>query len=586
MIPKLKVLQCVGGDTDNSRGGSITIPVHPGNDHIALLQSALPDSIYIQWELNSSYQAQFTAYDDGSEAFNLLQVQNMVQIDDQWFVIKQIQPDYSGGITTVSVTLSHVSNEVSRMRWYSSTSSPIDWGNYGHFGNNESTSLDVPSDDNSDNTTQEVTPIDLLDTALKGNSWGVTYQVIGNFDKKSIDNPFASGSVKEFITRILDAWPDAVFYPDNLNLRIYSHDEFFKDYGNRIDYIHNTSEIQLQYDTTNMVNGARLVGATYSQESQVDTGLPTGAIGKGASGVIADAKKYLGVPYVWGGAGGARGGNPYSGMDCSSFVSQVYKDFGINIPAYTVSMEAYGHEISRSQVQTGDMGFYGSHGGSYHICMALDNNTMIYEPAPGQSCKTQSIDSYPPTWWERNDQMAAIVGSATGGNDGTDATTTASKDMYYFAPFWFQDDDSVNYWGSFGGDDITSDTIQDKEAMKKYALTQFKLNPDLEIDVTLSEKQKPIAGELVRVEVRPAHYVTTTGVVAYQYYPYSDQAQNTETLNSNSKTILDYQAAQTNNANNVRQEIKNYMNSSSYSNTGQETWTERQANQFDYAERN
>ena len=102
-----------------------------------------------------------------------------------------------------------------------------------------------------------------------------------------------------------------------------------------------------------------------------------------------DAKQYLGVPYVWGGAGGARGGNPRNGMDCSSFVSQVYKDMGINIPAYTVSMEPYGHEISRSQVQTGDMGFYGSHGGSYHICMALNNSTMIYEPAPGQSCKTQ-----------------------------------------------------------------------------------------------------------------------------------------------------------------------------------------------------
>lgn len=98
------------------------------------------------------------------------------------------------------------------------------------------------------------------------------------------------------------------------------------------------------------------------------------------------ARKYLGVPYVWGGAGGARGGNPYSGMDCSSFVSQVYTDLGINIPAFTVSMESYGHQISRSEVQAGDMGFYGSHGASYYITLALDNKRMIYEPAPGQSC--------------------------------------------------------------------------------------------------------------------------------------------------------------------------------------------------------
>lgn len=121
------------------------------------------------------------------------------------------------------------------------------------------------------------------------------------------------------------------------------------------------------------------------------------------------ARRYLGVRYVWGGAGGARGGDPFSGMDCSSFVSQVYKDLGINIPAYTVAMEPYGHEIPRSQVQAGDMGFYGSHGGSYHITLALDNKRMIYEPAPGQSCMEQDIDAYPPTWWIRNDQMAAIV---------------------------------------------------------------------------------------------------------------------------------------------------------------------------------
>ncbi|WP_180377158.1 NlpC/P60 family protein, partial [Ligilactobacillus salivarius] len=132
-------------------------------------------------------------------------------------------------------------------------------------------------------------------------------------------------------------------------------------------------------------------------------------VSDGAKKLQDTARKYLGVPYVWGGAGGARGGNPYSGMDCSSFVSQVYKDLGINIPAYTVDMERYGHQISRSEVQAGDMGFYGSHGASYHITLALDNKRMIYEPAPGQSCMEQDIDAYPPNWWIRNDDMARIV---------------------------------------------------------------------------------------------------------------------------------------------------------------------------------
>ena len=137
--------------------------------------------------------------------------------------------------------------------------------------------------------------------------------------------------------------------------------------------------------------------------------IPNVEVSGGAKKLQDTARKYLGVPYVWGGAGGARGGNPYSGMDCSSFVSQVYKDLGISIPAYTVDMESYGHQISRSEVQAGDMGFYGNHGASYHITLALDNKRMIYEPAPGQSCMEQDINAYPPTWWIRNDDMARIV---------------------------------------------------------------------------------------------------------------------------------------------------------------------------------
>lgn len=560
----LKILKC---------SGKINVPVNPGKDDIAVLQSALSDSIYIEWEVNSTYQAQFTAYDDGSEAFNLLEVQNMVEIGDQWFMIKQIQPDYSGGITTVDVTLTHISNEISRIRTYN-ISDPIDFEDGQINGSNKSTSLQVPSDDNNDNNIQQVLPDDIMQHIFAKNTWGITYQIIGHFDKANIDNPYASGSFKEVLDRITGAWPDCVIFPDNLNIRIYSHDEFYKNYGNRIDYIHDTNEIQLTYDSTDMQNGARLVGATYDQDTTVDTGLPNGNAGKGAQAVINDAKKYVGVPYVYGGAGGSRGGNPFSGMDCSSFVSQVYKDFGINVPAYTVSLEGCGHQVASPQ--TGDMGFYGAHGASYHVTLALNSTTMEYEPQPGESCKITPISYYPPSWWERNDQMAAVVGS-TGGDDDIDNTTTESKEMYYFAPFWYVNQESVNRWGLFAGDDITSDTIQNKDDMKKYAETQFKVNPDLEIDATMDTNQKPTAGEMIRVEVKPKHYVTTVAVVGYQWYPYSNSAQTTLTLNSNAKTILDYDNNQLKTANDIQKQEHTVLNQPSTISSGQETWTESEA---------
>lgn len=545
--------------------GAFNPPEDPGKNDIAVLQSALTDSIYIEWEVNSTYQAQFTAYDDHSEAFNLLEVQNMVEIADQWFMIKQIQPDFSGGLTTVDVSLTHISNEIARLRWYKP----------GELPDPKNPDLTVKSDTDSTQT-QALSPDDILKQYFAtdiAKYWGITYQVIGEFNKVNIETPMPDSSGKDVIDRIIENWPDAVFYPDNLNLRIYSHDEFYKNYGNRIDYLHDTPEIQLTYDSTNMQNGARLVGATYSQDTTVDTGLPNANAGKGAQAVINDAKKYVGVPYVWGGAGGARGGNPFSGMDCSSFVSQVYKDFGINIPAYTVSMEAYGHEVATPQ--TGDMGFYGSHGASYHITLALNSSTMEYEPQPGEVCKVEPISYYPPSWWERNDQMAAIV--AAGDGSGADNTTTDSKDMYYFAPFYYQNEASVDRWGQYSGDDITSDTIQNKDDMIKYADSQFKLNPDLEIDATLEGNRKPIPGEMIRVEIRPKNFVTTVAVVGYQWYCYSKSSQTTETLNSNGKNILDYDNSQTQNVKQIRNDIHNFESSPTNMTSGQETWTESEA---------
>lgn len=558
-------------------GNKLQLP--DSNSNVAVLQSVLADSVYIEWEVNTTYQASFTAYDDGSEAFNLLEVQNMVQIEDQWFVIKQIEPDYSGGITTVSVSLSHISNEISRIRHYSSND-PIDWGNKSHYGGTGSQTLQVPTVDDGD-TVKQVLPQDLLKTFFDGNGWNVTYQVIGNFSQANVDNPDASGSGKDFIDRILEAWPDAVFYPDNLNLRIYSHDAFYQNHGHRIDYLHDTPDIQLIYDSTNMFNGARLVGATYSQDQSADTGLPNGSAGKGAAAVQADARKYLGVPYVYGGAGGARGGNPMAGMDCSSFVSQVYKDFGINIPAYTVSMEPYGHQVSSPQ--TGDMGFYGSHGGSYHITLALDSQNMIFEPQPGEVCKEEPISWYPPSWWERNDDMAKVVGAS--GDDGTDATTTESQEMYYFAPFWYQNEESHNRWGTFGGDDITSDTIQDPNQMKQYADSQFKLNPDLSISATMHGNTKPLAGDMVRVEVKPKNWVTTVALVGYQWYPRSTATQTTVTYNSNAKTILDYDNATNSNVTAIKKQVQRVLNTPSTTISGRETWTESEVQQYDSSQR-
>ena len=576
-----------------------------GRTEIEPLNCIDPDTFYIDWEVNSTWSIQFTAYDDGSFAYSMLDAQASLFFDGQEYIIKQAEPDANGGVNTIDIVATHIYFEISRIRKYKTYVDPADadkqtdvkvFGSTQKDNDSDSSGNDSGDDDQDNpnvqktvtsktegNTTTKTTVTktdetnddsededqvdyhieDVLKYWIDGNNLGFSYQVIGTFPTVRLEK-LSDGSGTDMLGKITESWPDAIIYPDNKNIRVYEQKEFYKDYGNRLDYEYNTSEFKWSYDSTSLTNEVLCIGGKYSIETETDTSTigddTHGSGGAGADKVVNDAKQYLGVPYVWGGAGGARGGNPRNGMDCSSFVSQVYKDMGINIPAYTVSMEPYGHEISRSQVQTGDMGFYGSHGGSYHICMALNNSTMIYEPAPGQSCKTQSIDSYPPTWWERNDQMASIVAgnSDSGGDTTSESSSSTSSEYYYFAPFMYRDEESIKKYGEYPAEPIEDGRFKDKNAMIEYVKTKLQPDPALSLEVTLTTSFKPVAGDMIHIMVKEQDIKTNLAVVGFNWYPFSSSSSNptSVTLNTSSQNILDYQHSRQVALNDALNEVK------------------------------
>jgi cell wall-associated NlpC family hydrolase len=103
-----------------------------------------------------------------------------------------------------------------------------------------------------------------------------------------------------------------------------------------------------------------------------------------AGGVVAIAMRYLGVPYVWGGA------SP-SGFDCSGFVMYVYAQVGISLPHYTVSQYGMGAPVSRSQLQPGDIVFFDGLG---HNGIYIGNNQFIHAPHTGDVVKISSITGW------------------------------------------------------------------------------------------------------------------------------------------------------------------------------------------------
>ncbi|MBR6651544.1 MAG: SH3 domain-containing protein [Anaerotignum sp.] len=82
--------------------------------------------------------------------------------------------------------------------------------------------------------------------------------------------------------------------------------------------------------------------------------------GNGAA-VVSYGKQFIGTPYVWGGT------NLNKGVDCSGFVYSVYKNFGITLNRSSYTMVNNGVEVSKSNLQAGDLVFFNS-GGNSRIC--------------------------------------------------------------------------------------------------------------------------------------------------------------------------------------------------------------------------
>ena len=109
--------------------------------------------------------------------------------------------------------------------------------------------------------------------------------------------------------------------------------------------------------------------------------------------VVAMAKKYIGVPYVWGGT------NPATGMDCSGFTQRVFKDLGIEIPRVVSDQMRQGTPVaSLAEAKPGDL--LVSFGGD-HISIYLGNGKAIDAPVPGKTIQIRDA-------WEQHSNLTSI----------------------------------------------------------------------------------------------------------------------------------------------------------------------------------
>jgi cell wall-associated NlpC family hydrolase len=106
--------------------------------------------------------------------------------------------------------------------------------------------------------------------------------------------------------------------------------------------------------------------------------------GTGNSGVVGIAQRYLGVPYVYGGA------SP-SGFDCSGLTMYCYAQVGVGLSHGATDQQHASTPVPLSALQPGDLVFFGSASYSYHVGIYVGGGSMIHAPHTGAVVSYGSI---------------------------------------------------------------------------------------------------------------------------------------------------------------------------------------------------
>ncbi|MER7917436.1 MULTISPECIES: C40 family peptidase [unclassified Streptomyces] len=142
-----------------------------------------------------------------------------------------------------------------------------------------------------------------------------------------------------------------------------------------------TTRIALTADDTSGSTGTS-TGTGSSTGSSTATG--------SAAAVISFVKSQLGKAYV----SGATGPSAY---DCSGLVQTAFKQVGVSLPRVSQDQSTAGTQVSLSDLQPGDILYWGSAGSAYHVAVYVGDGMFVGAQNPSSGVSEHPLSYDQPT---------------------------------------------------------------------------------------------------------------------------------------------------------------------------------------------
>jgi cell wall-associated NlpC family hydrolase len=128
------------------------------------------------------------------------------------------------------------------------------------------------------------------------------------------------------------------------------------------------------------------LAASTGSSASTSTSTATGS----AAAVVAFVKAQIGKSYVLGATGP-------SAYDCSGLVGAAFKQVGISLPRVSQDQSTAGTQVSLSNLQAGDILYWGSAGSAYHVAVYVGDGMFVGAQNPSTGIVERPLSYDPPT---------------------------------------------------------------------------------------------------------------------------------------------------------------------------------------------